>query len=137
MDTGREYTERWHHQMQIRSAMSVPLLLEPMWMEPVLDFSVRALPHAYAAVPARPGTTITLLVHGETEGAWSVVRDGGAWKIVRGQPDSPDATASLETDDAWRLFYNALSMDDVSTRVRVTGDARLVEPLLRARAVIV
>lgn len=26
MDTGREYTERWHHQMQIRDAVRIPAL---------------------------------------------------------------------------------------------------------------
>jgi hypothetical protein len=28
LDTGREYTERWHHQMQIRDAVGAPPLLE-------------------------------------------------------------------------------------------------------------
>src|SRR5687767_9501737 len=49
MDTGREYTEVWHHQMQIRDAVNAPGLLEGRWLYPLLDFSVRALPHAYAA----------------------------------------------------------------------------------------
>src|SRR5438270_2949035 len=43
MDSGREYTEWWHHQMQIRDAAGrSPLLLERQWLEPLLDFSLRA-----------------------------------------------------------------------------------------------
>ncbi|HEV2719077.1 MAG TPA: maleylpyruvate isomerase N-terminal domain-containing protein, partial [Thermoanaerobaculia bacterium] len=48
MDTGREYTEWWHHQMQIRDAVGAPPLLVARWLAPLLDFSVRALPRAYA-----------------------------------------------------------------------------------------
>ena len=32
MDIGREYTEWWHHQMQIRDAVGAPLLLEAKWL---------------------------------------------------------------------------------------------------------
>src|SRR3954471_4688653 len=35
MDAGREYTERWHHQAQIRDAVGAPLLLAPRWMAPL------------------------------------------------------------------------------------------------------
>jgi uncharacterized protein (TIGR03083 family) len=137
MDIGREYTERWHHQAQIREAVSAPLLLDATWMAPLLDFSVRALPHAYAGIAAPPETTVTVRVHGDAEGTWSLVRASDTWTIVRGQPASPDATASMDADTAWRLFYNALSMDEASARMRVTGETRLVQPLLRARSVIV
>ena len=47
MDIGREYTERWHHQMQIRDAVGADPLLDARWLDPVLDLSVRALPRAY------------------------------------------------------------------------------------------
>ncbi|HVD93110.1 MAG TPA: maleylpyruvate isomerase N-terminal domain-containing protein [Vicinamibacterales bacterium] len=137
MDVGREFTERWHHQMQIRDAVSAPLLLDAGWTDPLLDFSVRALPHAYADLAAPSGTTVTLHVHGATEEPWSVVRNDHRWEIMRGKPSAPDATASIELDDAWRLFYNALSPDAAASRVGVTGDHLLVQPLLRARSVIV
>jgi hypothetical protein len=137
MDAGREYTERWHHQMQIRDAVSAPLLLDAGWMDPLLDFSVRALPHAYADLAAPAGTTVTLHVDGATEEPWSIVRDDRQWAIMRGKPAAPDATASIGLDDAWRLFYNALPPDVAASRLRVTGDPLLIHSLLRARSVIV
>lgn len=136
MDTGREYTERWHHQMQIRDAVGRPLLLAPPWMEPLLDISVRALPHAYAALPAPTGTTVVLEVHGETSGAWSLVRAADTWQIGRGRPATADAIVRLTTDDIWRLLYNALPAADIAARAQVTGNVSLLEPLLRARSVI-
>ena len=136
MDTGREYTERWHHQMQIRDAVGAPRLLAPRWMEPLLDFSVRALPPAYDAVAAPDGATVALAVHGETAGAWSVVREASAWHVRRGRLDASDAVVHVAADDVWRLLYNALPPDAVRQRVRVEGSTALAAPLLRARSVI-
>ena len=134
MDTGREYTERWHHQMQIREATARPLLLAPEWMAAVLDISVRALPHAYRSLDAPDDTAITLEIAGETSGAWTLVRKDRRWQIYGGASEASPTTVRIRTDDAWRLFYNAL--DDM-TRVRVEGDAALAAPLLKARSVIV
>jgi uncharacterized protein (TIGR03083 family) len=136
MDTGREYTERWHHQAQIRDAVGAPGLLAPPWMDPLLDFSVRALPHGYANIAAEPGTAVTLIVDGETSGAWSVVRDTARWHVLRGTAPAADAVVRVRTDDAWRLFYNALTEEQLREHVRVEGRRELAEPLLRTRSVI-
>ena len=136
MDTGREYTERWHHQMQIRDATGRPRLLEPRWLMPLLDISVRALPHAYAGVTAPKGTTVALDVYGETAGTWSLLRDDGGWSIMQGRSETPTTTVRVAADDVWRMFYNALSAE-AATRVEVSGDIDLAAPLLRTRSVIV
>jgi len=136
MDTGREYTERWHHQAQIRDATGSLRLLAPRWLEPLLDFSVRVLPYAYGSVNAPPRTAVALIVEGETHAAWSVVRAEARWQVFRGRPADPAAAVRIASDDVWRLFYNALSDDAVNARVRIEGDAALAAPLLRARSVI-
>jgi uncharacterized protein (TIGR03083 family) len=58
MDTGREYTERWHHQQQIREATGRAGLLGREWLRPVLEISLRALPHAYRGVEAEVGRSL-------------------------------------------------------------------------------
>ncbi len=134
MDTGREYTERWHHQMQIRDATGRPLLLEPQWMSPLLDISVRALPHAYRMVDAPGGTAIVFEVTGPTSGAWSLVRRERAWQIMSGRAAPSRAVVRVSADTAWRLFYNAPFSQ---SGIEVEGDATLAAPLLQARSVIV
>src|ERR1043165_4575889 len=62
MNTGRDYTEWWHHQMQIRDAAGAPLLLTARWLAPLLDFSMRALPHSYASTEADEGTAVSVVV---------------------------------------------------------------------------
>ena len=135
MDIGREYTEHWHHQMQIRDATARPrLLLEPRWMEPLLDISVRALPHAYRDVAAAAGAAITLIVDGPTSGTWTLTRDEGEWRISAGESDAAKAVVRVAADTVWRLLYNA-PFD--RGQVRIEGDAALAAPLLATRSVIV
>jgi len=137
MDLGREYTERWHHQMQIRDAVGRSRLLTPFWMEPLIEFSIRALPKAYAAVVAADGTAVTLEVRGETSGSWTLLRDHGGWELRRGRPVEPATVVSVATDDVWRLFYNALPAEAAADRIGVEGDQSLAVPLLESRSVIV
>ena len=136
MDTGREYTERWHHQAQIRDAVGIPRLLDARWLDPLLDFSVRALPVAYAEQAAAEGTTVTLFVAGATVSAWTVTRAGSRWVVMRGAPELPDASITAEPDVVWRLLYNALSSRAAEESLALQGSRPLLEPMLRARAVI-
>jgi uncharacterized protein (TIGR03083 family) len=137
MDTGREYTERWHHQVQIRDAVNAPGLLEARWLDPLLDFSVRALPPAYASTGAPEGTAIALCVNGDDRWRWTLVREAGRWELYRGEPERAAARVVVEPAVAWRLFYNALPPERAREELTVQGDASLVEPLLRTRSVMV
>ena len=61
MDIGREYTEFWHHQMQIRDAVNAAPLLQRRWLHPLLDLSVRAFPRAYAGRDGADGFSASSL----------------------------------------------------------------------------
>ncbi len=137
MDIGRDYTERWHHQMQIRDAVGAPLLLERVWLQPLLDLSVRAFPRAYRDVAADVGAAIVFSIRPADDMDWSVIRDAGGWVVQRGVAAQPVAQVQVDADTAWRLLYNALAPEDVHARVVTVGDRRLVEPMLAARSVMV
>lgn len=136
MDVGREYTEKWHHQMQIRDAVGEPRLLSPRFMEPLLEISVRVLKAAYETLDAPSGTAVTLDVVGPTNGLYSVVRENAAWNVRKGRADAPAAAVTVATDDAWRLFYNAVQSPGLMERIEITGDRALAAPLLAARSVV-
>jgi uncharacterized protein (TIGR03083 family) len=136
-DIGRDYTERWHHQMQIRDAVGAPLLLARLWLHPLLDLSVRALPRAYESVTAEDGTAIAFAVTGEEGEDWSLIREGGVWQIRRGAAPNPAVTVRADPDTAWRLLYNALPLAIAQERVSIQGDATLAAPLLSTRSVMV
>ena len=110
MDIGREYTERWHHQMQIGGAVDAPaVLLRWDWLHPLLHLSVRALPRAYAGVDAPQGTAITF--HVQDTDSFSVVRTALGWQVFHGFAHDAAALVRVGQDTAWRLLYNALPAD--------------------------
>ncbi len=137
MDTAREYTERWHHQMQIREAVGAAPLLQRQWFLPVLDVSVRAFGRAFQDVAAGIGTIVVFEVETEGEPVWSVVRAAGGWTVRRGRGTNPAASVRADADTAWKLLFNALPLDAARARVAISGDRRLAEPILNARSVMV
>jgi uncharacterized protein (TIGR03083 family) len=137
MATGREYTERWHHQMQIRDAVGADGLLQQRWFHPVLDLSVRAFRRSYEGVTAAVGTAVVFEVEAEGENVWSVIREEHGWSVVRGRAPRVAACVRADADTAWKLLYNALSAAAARARVVISGDSRLAEPMLRARSVMV
>ena len=136
-DIGRDYTERWHHQMQIRDAVGAPLLLARRWLQPLLDLSVRALPRAYESVMAEDGTAVVFEVTGKEGEVWSLIRESGAWQIWRGAAPRPAVTVRADPDTAWRLLYNALPLAIARERISIQGDTTLAAPLLSMRSVMV
>ena len=137
MDTGREFTERWHHQMQIRAAVSAPSLYGRTWLYPVLQLSVRAFPRALAGIEAGAGTSIVYRVRGEGGGSWVVRRTEGGWEVLEGELDSPRAAVETDEDTSWKIFFNALGPDELSRRITIRGEQALATAILAARAVMV
>lgn len=137
MDVGREFTERWHHQQQIRDAVGRPGLTDGTWMRPVLALSMRALPRAYAAAQVADGGALAFVVEGDGGGGWSLHRVDGAWRLREGDADGAACVVRMDTDTAWRVLHHALPPDAARDRLRVDGDAALAEPFLYARAVMV
>jgi uncharacterized protein (TIGR03083 family) len=136
-DIGREFTELWHHQEQIRIAVGAPSLPDPRYLNAVIAVSARVLPHAYRDVTAADGQTVVLDVTGPAGGQWTLSREHGRWVFHAGEPPSATARIVVSDDAAWRLLFNALDDGAAASCVRLEGEQQLAEPLLRARSVIV
>jgi uncharacterized protein (TIGR03083 family) len=136
-DVGREFTELWHHQAQIRLAVGAQPLAAPRYLRAMLEIALRGLPHAYREVQAPGGTSVVLAIHGPAGGMWTLVREADRWAILQGCPDRPDAAVRISDENAWRLLFNALSHAKAAAAIEIEGNASLVQPLLSARSVIV
>jgi uncharacterized protein (TIGR03083 family) len=135
-DIGREYTERWLHQQQIREAVAAPGLLGREWLYPALDIFMRALPHTYRAVAAEPGQNIHFAIRGEAGGNWTLRRQSQGWSLFTGRDDHPATRVSLDQETAWKIFSKGLSPEGARRSVRIEGDSRLGEPVFGALAVM-
>lgn len=135
-DIGREYTERWLHQQQIREAVGAPGLVGREWLHPALDIFVRALPHAYRQVPAEPGTSVEVEIRGEAGGVWTLARAGATWALLTGSDGQARARVSLDQETAWKLFSKGLRPEQARQRVVIEGEPHLGRPVLGTLAVM-
>jgi hypothetical protein len=136
LDIGREYTERWHHQDQIREAAAVSPLRQPRWLRPVIEISLLALPHAYRAITASTGTQVALAVHGDAGGDW-YLEYADAWHLVPGRSEQSACTIHIDELALARLLLHRLSPNGARGALEVQGDPELAAPMLAARAVMV
>src|SRR5690606_14632952 len=88
LDVGREYTERWHHQDQIREAVGAPALSGAKWLRPVLEISLWAVPHAYRDVHAPAGAAVRIETTGAVAGTWTLMREDTGWELYSGGTES-------------------------------------------------
>jgi uncharacterized protein (TIGR03083 family) len=135
-DVAREYTERWHHQQQIREAVGAPGLTSRRLMHPVLDAFLRALPHAYRSVEAEEGTAVAVEIAGEAGGEWALVRVGGRWRLYEGTPEAPSARVRMDQDTAWRRMTKGITREQAAERSQVMGDRSLGEPIFEMISVM-
>ena len=137
LDTGREFTEVWHHGSQIREAVGAGPWPDARWLHAVLQIAMLACPPAYADVPGLPGASVVITVTGRARGVWTLRWRGDRWEIDEGDVADPTTTVTMPDEVAWRLLFNGLTPTEARALVRVDGDTTLALPLLRARAVIV
>jgi uncharacterized protein (TIGR03083 family) len=141
LDVGREYTERWIHQSQIRDAIRAPALTEPRLFLPLIDTLVRALPHTFRDIEAPEGTHVRLDVTdvgppGSPPVQWSLVHESLRWSLFDSCPAEPAASVRMDGDTAWRLFTKGISKERALARVRIEGDARLGGKVLETVSII-
>jgi hypothetical protein len=140
MDVGRNYTEYWHHQQQIREAVGAPLLTDPQWLRPVLELGVRAVPAALRNAGAPAGATIHLDLSGPAAGEWWLQCQEGSWRLSDEAPSERPAaltTIELDAEDAARTWFAGRRPQPAAERARVSGNPELANAVLMARALMV
>lgn len=135
-DIGREYTERWLHQQQIREAVGAPGLSGREWLHPTLDIFVRALPFTYRNVRAPAGRSVRLEITGPAGGVWTLVRAPESWVLFLGADAGATAKVNLDQEIAWKLFSKGVSEGAAQRSIRIDGDQRLGEPVFRSLSVM-
>jgi uncharacterized protein (TIGR03083 family) len=124
-DTAREFTERWHHQQQIRDAVERPGILTREFYSPVLDCFMRALPYTYRTVPSRPGGMAQFNIAGDCGGSWYLCGGGNGWKLAASPCGEKLTETTIPQEIAWRIFTKGMDREAAKAHVRVAGDAQL------------
>jgi uncharacterized protein (TIGR03083 family) len=124
-DTAREFTERWHHQQQIRFAVDKPGIMTRELYFPVLDCFLRALPFAYRGISGKPGTYAQITISGESGGSWYLYRAEETWQLIKKPFGEKAAETIIPQEIAWRIFTKGISRESALSQVKVTGNVDL------------
>jgi uncharacterized protein (TIGR03083 family) len=135
-DIAREYTERWHHQQQIRDATGRAGLYERRLFAPVLDAFVRALPWAFRDVIAAQGTCVQLSLLGEAGGDWVVKKAATNWELCVGANGAAGARVAIQAEDAWKIFTRGMRGEEARRRATIEGEMELGVKVLEMVSVI-
>jgi uncharacterized protein (TIGR03083 family) len=132
----REYTEKWHHQQQIRMAIgNTEVLYLDTYYVPYLETSMRALPYHYRNVPGNPGDTLQIIVFGQSEKSW-ILSFSNHWEVVEKTEDTPDCVVRIPDEYAWRIFTKGLSAEEAQKVCEISGDVTLGKHLFSMLAIM-
>lgn len=140
-DIAREFTEKWHHQMQIRLVLDRALLLDTMYIRPFYQTCLLGLPHTLSKIiDAEDGLKVRVSITGTTRLSRITVTEHGVWRNLEGLAlDSMledrsvryDAEIAIPEDVAWILFTNTdRNKEAYRSRITASGRRELIDAVL-------
>ncbi|GJD19721.1 hypothetical protein RIVM261_046770 [Rivularia sp. IAM M-261] len=135
-DIAREYTEKWHHQQQLRDATERPPLYTPSLLTPVLETFARGLPFAYCKFEAHDGVLISISTTEQVTLGWTLKRERGTWSLWSGINPAAQTSIIVPAHIIWRIWTKSLLSDEAKQHVQVVGDADAVAPLIQFVAIM-
>ena len=133
----REYTEKWHHQQQIREAVNKQGIMHRELFYPGIATFMYALPHTYRHVQAEENTLIEVIISGEAGGNWYLQKGDSNWILKADKNKPADCEIIISPDIAWKLFTKGITPDFALEKSKITGDIKLGEPLFNMVSVMV
>lgn len=132
----REYTEKWHHQQQIRLAIGDEKeLLKEKWYLPYLDTSVRALPYHYRDVKGEAEDLVKFTFFGKTEKSWYLYYENG-WELLTSISAEPKSEVKIRDEYAWKIFTKGMTIEKAIESSEIIGEKRLGEKIFDMIAVM-
>ena len=132
----REYTEKFIHQQQIRDAVGKPGIITKEFFYPFIDTFLQALPYTYRFIEADLDTTVQVKITTDVGGDWYLTRFKEAWKLSKEKTGHISSLVSLDPDTAWKLFSKGMTPQEARSKVSISGDQPLGEPVLQMVSVM-
>ena len=126
----REYTEKFHHQMQIRDAVGEPGLMTKEFFNPFIDTFLQGLPYTYRNIIPSENTVLKIVISTEAGGNWFLQYNEGAWKLNKENCVKVNSTVIIPPDIAWKLFSRGIELEEAKKEITIYGDKNLAETSL-------
>lgn len=137
-DIAREYTEKWHHQMQIRMSLDIPLLMDVKYSEPLYDTFLLGLPHFYREMIDFPdGELIKITISGNLNKEWILKKEASKWILDSNADIVSKNSIEISENLAWLIFTNTdRNKEAYKSKITLEGNKELAYKLLDFVAVM-
>ncbi len=132
----REYTEKFLHQQQIRDAVGKQGIMTKELFYPFVDTFMFAFPHTFSNIPAENGTTVSIEVSTDIGGIWNIVRTDKGWNLDKNKNIDTHAKVIIDPETIWKLFSKSWKPEQVTDKVKISGDTNLAKQALNIVAVM-
>ncbi|NIJ54284.1 maleylpyruvate isomerase N-terminal domain-containing protein [Dyadobacter arcticus] len=132
----REYTEKWHHQQQIREAVNKPGIMTKTLFYPLIETFLHGLPHTYRTTDAPNGTAVNICILLGEEMHWYLIKSEEGWQLKKEFTGEASSKIHLPADTAWKLFTKAMSPAEALETISITGNQSLGQTALKLIAVM-
>lgn len=133
----REYTEKWHHQQQIRLVVGSDdeLLTDELYF-PYLDTSMRALPFHYRTIQGKNGEAIKFVIYGKSNKEWFLKWAGNEWDLLAESEEKQTCEVKIKDEIAWRLFTKGIDRNEAMAQSEIKGKQELGNRIFELIAVM-
>lgn len=136
MDIAREYTERWHHQAQIREAVGAESIVTEELFPALIHTFMRGLPHTFRDCKVAENAVLKIIISGPGGDKWLLVFIEETWKLFQGDSANITASVNIPGHIAWKLFTKGISKEDAMENIQFGGDMILAYKVLDMVSVI-
>lgn len=144
LDIAREYTERWHHQQQIREALGLQDCYAPEFFEPVVETLMLGVTKWYAEVSAVEGTSLTILVDGTSGGVWTMTKSKTDWILTKDpqrsasalSKDSKGSRVRMNQETFWKFMTRSEPVNELIEKMEFSQNSDLCRQFLQAKAIM-
>lgn len=137
MHLAREYTEKWHHQQQIREATGHEGIVTPRFFFPLIDTFFRALPYTFKDVTSAEGTCIKVSISGEAGGNWYLYKKNQDWQLINNFEGADFiTTVTIPAHISWKLFSKSIRPAEIMDDVSIKGNHTLAMQVLHMVSVM-
>lgn len=131
-DIARDYTEKWHHQQQMRLTTNRPMLLSERFIEPVYDTFMMGMPfhlQQSAQLNSAEGDHLLVEITGEARLKYSFVYRQQTWQRSEMPPSKPPtAHVVIPAALGWQFYTNTFrNKSDYFHLIKMNGNQPLCE----------
>ena len=136
MHLAREYSEKWHHQQQIREATGKQGIMTREFFYPAISTFLLALPHTFRRIDAPPGTTIEVVISGDNGGSWCLSKEADKWHLSQQLIQNPTSRVVIPAEISWKLFSKSTRAGQVMPDIEINGSQKLALQVLEMVSVM-